>query len=97
MTQFHGTIKAGAPLTEEQNKARRKDIPAFPVNKYEGSWVDGMGLRDYFAAKAMQALLENNWEGLLVCNQEETNKVVFAICDASYAVSDAMMKARETK
>jgi hypothetical protein len=64
-------------------------IPAFPVNKYEGSWVDGMDLRDYFAAKAMQAFI--------TCPQgkfphQTTHEIAV---EDSYTVADAMMKARE--
>jgi hypothetical protein len=43
---------------------------------------DGMTLRDYFAAKAMQALIDN--DGLFS-----------EIPTQAYAIADAMMKARE--
>lgn len=43
----------------------------------------GMTLRDYFAAKAMQAMT----------NRFEANEGLLAIC--SYKVADAMLKARE--
>jgi hypothetical protein len=58
---------------------------------------DGMDLRDYFAAKAMPALVINR----------EIHKVIYQIASQesktpeeclaimSYAVADAMMKARE--
>ena len=47
----------------------------------------GMELRDYFAAKAMQALLTN------------PNKNHFApeLSQASYEMADAMIRARETE
>jgi hypothetical protein len=44
--------------------------------------ADGMTLRDYFAAKAMQGLVANN------------NTNPFEICKAAYIVADAMMEAR---
>jgi hypothetical protein len=45
----------------------------------------GMTLRDYFAAKAMQAILSNpEYEG------EDSG-----LADQSYNVADAMLKARE--
>jgi hypothetical protein len=48
---------------------------------------DGMTLRDYFAAKAMQALLSNtDWR--LDMDIEDTAK-------AAYMTADAMLKARE--
>jgi len=64
--------------------------PAFPVlivnrpkklHKY-----NGMTLRDYFAAKAMQGLVENaNWRGM----PED------ALAKEAYKMADAMLKARE--
>jgi hypothetical protein len=71
-----------------------KDTPAFPTKNYQGiqpiatGYSEGMTLRDYFAAKAMQAAitgcatrgevgLYSNWAGL------------------AYDMADAMMKARE--
>ena len=63
------------------------DIPAFPV---PFKWTpdlkqyNGMTLRDYFAAKAMQGLLASD---------------VYAprdkFAENAYAMADAMMKARE--
>ena len=61
-------------------------MQAFPVNVYEGKWNDGMELRDYFAAKAMQGLVTTvkgeEWHA------EETAEI-------AYFVADAMMKARK--
>jgi hypothetical protein len=45
---------------------------------------DGMTLRDYFAAQAMQAFL-----------QEYVHDNSDAIADKAYKMADAMMKARE--
>jgi len=37
------------------------DTPAFPTVQYaHGGEADGMSMRDYFAAKAMQALIETS-------------------------------------
>ena len=57
--------------------------PAFPTGG-----ISGMTLRDYFAAKAMQAYLtfpELAWD-------DDTFK---SSARASYAMADAMLKARE--
>ena len=54
------------------------DTPAFPIPNMN----TGMTLRDYFAAKAMQALIDN--DGLF-----------FEIPTQAYAIADAMLKARE--
>ena len=68
-------------------------MKAFPRNiefhngTVRGDWIDdGMDLRDYFAAKAMQGLLttvkDEEWRA------DETAEI-------AYLVADAMMKARE--
>ena len=54
--------------------------PAFPTPLHSGN---GMTLRDYFAAKAMQGLVANS----------NTNPM--DIAKAAYVVADFMMKARE--
>ena len=64
--------------------------PAFPRPYSEDAFLeetdylaqDGMTLRDYFAAKAMQALIDN--DGLFS-----------EIPTQAYALADAMLKARE--
>ena len=55
-------------------------MSAFPINAM--TTKEGMTLRDYFAAKAMQALIDN--DGLFS-----------VIPIQAYAIADAMMKARE--
>jgi hypothetical protein len=65
-----------------------KDTPAFPqqvqVAADGTTWFEGMTLRDYFAAKAMQAWLTG------VGSPLEDKCVEFA-----YRMADAMLKARE--
>jgi hypothetical protein len=56
--------------------------PAFPV-AYGGGRIEGMTLRDYFAAKAMQGLLASEVEASM---KEFAKK--------AYAMSDAMLEAR---
>ena len=62
--------------------------PAFPLHNHGaqtlGLHVTGMSLRDYFAAKAMQALIDN--DGLFS-----------EIPTQAYAIADAMLKARDGK
>jgi hypothetical protein len=62
-----------------------KNEPAFPNEGFNGwgSPFQGMTLRDYFAAKAMQALIDN--DGLFS-----------EIPTQAYELADAMLKARET-
>lgn len=64
--------------------------PAFPINANESAdscIYTGMTLRDYFAAKAMQALL-----GGLESGKEHQ---VALIPSTAYDLADAMLKARE--
>jgi hypothetical protein len=60
--------------------------PAFPTPRYERGdmYSLGMTLRDYFAAKAMQAVIARG---------DDTNRPGMA--EWSYAMADAMLKARE--
>ena len=63
--------------------------PAFPIVIDIGQgveWHRGMSLRDYFAAKAMQAFI---WRAVVEMDMED------AAIDA-YEMADAMLKARET-
>lgn len=66
-------------------------MKAFPNNNSFPLNGDGMDLRDYFAAKAMQGLIASP-KGLLTANKLVSN-VDYA--EAAYSVADAMMKARE--
>ena len=63
--------------------------PAFPLHNHGvqtlGMHIAGMTLRDYFAAKAMQAILSNPEYG-----DDDTS-----LAGAAYYVADAMLKARE--
>ena len=59
-----------------------KNPQAFPISGSQYSHTYGMTLRDYFAAKAMQALIDN--DGLFS-----------EIPAQAYALADAMLKARE--
>ena len=61
--------------------------PAFPVGEEALMRnLQGMTLRDYFAAKAMQALLAQNLGSAI---RDEL------LAGFSYAMADAMLKARE--
>jgi hypothetical protein len=69
--------------------------PAFPTDLYDTehqAWVqkEGMTLRDYFAAKAMQGMLSNPklQAQILTAGQSW-------IEESAWAVADAMLKARE--
>jgi hypothetical protein len=59
---------------------------AFPQPNHPPTWTggEGMTLRDYFAAKAMQGLLSS-----------DVNAKLEDFAKQSYKVADAMLKARE--
>ena len=60
-------------------------MKAYPVSDSERVWEEGMDLRDYFAAKAMQYWLSNPID----------NRQIEKLCEGAYQIADAMMKARE--
>lgn len=68
------------------------DKLAFPVEDTQQFSDSGMTLRDYFAAKAMQAIISN--PQMVDCFHESTPEW---ISRNSYLQADAMMKARQTK
>ena len=56
--------------------------------------VEGMSIRDYFAAKAMQKFIMDE----AILNTSDTSKAwLKSIADASYEMADAMIKAKESK
>lgn len=63
-------------------------IYAFPSghNPHTGRQESGMLLRDYFAAKAMQAIL---------VSIEDKDDMSQAVSETAYKWADAMMKARD--
>ncbi|MHA4979012.1 hypothetical protein ACX0K2_21215 [Pseudomonas extremorientalis] len=78
--------------------------PAFPVADYDHMVFEpktvaetkrdlsGMGLRDYFAAKALAAMISNTTRSVDLGVSYPQNNANFAL--ASYAVADAMLAAR---
>ena len=75
-----------------------KDILAFPVqDAYSMSTEQGMTLRDYFAARAMNGLLETaiDWFPTGKDADESSLELFKDLARDSYAIADAMMKARD--
>jgi len=72
--------------------------PAFSINDEARVTAvggeGGMDLRDYFAAKAMQAILPT-YDIQDVFENENTQMPIIVATDA-YALADAMIKARES-
>jgi hypothetical protein len=75
------------------NAPEQKDVPAFP--RAGGSWrtgeQDGMTLRDYFAAKAMQAILSPSGNQILLGHRDNEQQMAFK----AYRVADAMIAMRD--
>lgn len=66
--------------------------PAFPwVSDKAGTVAQGMTLRDYFAAKAMQADMSTYTEDLIYENLDW----FMGRAEKWYEIADAMLKARE--
>jgi hypothetical protein len=74
-----------------------KHAPAFPSETMLG-WESGMTLRDYFAAKAMQAMITNDVIHSFTMTEAHKAGIPeeFALAQMSFMVADAMLKARET-
>lgn len=59
--------------------------PAFPVS-YQGGRIEGMTLRDYFAAKAMHSLMHE---------VDDIAKTKLWIAITAYSMADAMLEERK--
>lgn len=69
-----------------------KDSPAFPTPTHNLQ-NDGMTLRDYFAAKAMQAHVQRKDVFQAIAQNRLTVK---KICAGCYEWADEMLKARQS-
>ena len=68
--------------------------PAFPTTNYSAVYSEGMTLRDYFAAKAMQSVFTGAVMDGLTMNQDiNCDKAA----ETAYTMADAMLKEREQK
>jgi hypothetical protein len=66
------------------------DESAFPLATEGGHFSEGMTLRDYFAAKAMQSfLVDVGWN--------TDPELLDDIASGAYRQADAMLKARDAK
>ena len=76
------------------------NIPAFPVEMIytqENEKFNGMTLRDYFAAKAMQMEMQSTKEyyNKGQCDVSEWRELFVNIAEHAYDMADEMMIARE--
>jgi hypothetical protein len=71
----------------------KKNDQAFPVG-YNGH--EGMTMRDYFAAKAMQSLiLDKHFQNSTETQPEMLFELYINLADESYDLADAMLEARK--
>lgn len=70
--------------------------PAFPVPGLQHDEdFNGMTLRDYFAAKAMNGYLANAWQAKeLDDTGDSSGEQMRIVAEISYAMADAMLAAR---
>jgi hypothetical protein len=70
----------------------REDLmhQAFPD---EGNF--GISIRDYFAAKAMQAVFAKNWDMFMNETYETPEEVLNGTASDAYEIADAMLKERQ--
>ena len=71
----------------------KNDKTAFPIVADSLTYIcdPGMTLRDYFAAKAMQAIIQSDkYMGVIGVNGGQ-----FSHAQRAYEMADAMLKARE--
>ena len=67
-----------------------------PMNIKEGTYYpDGMTLRDYFAAKALQSFMLWSLDQRPFKDYDTAAKAAAAYAKSSYSIADAMLKARE--
>ena len=71
--------------------------PAFPCHPgVENSIYDGMTLRDYFAAKAMQTIISyRRTQFGTVSDEMDWDEYFPIIAQEAYALADAMLEARK--
>ena len=81
----------------EENK-KPENPQAFPQTwERDGStdnWENGMTLRDYFAAKAMQGIYSNS-EWMKEYKGDKYLMQIGVASEVSYSIADAMLKQRE--
>jgi hypothetical protein len=73
------TTETGGPAFPSKKRIQRA---GYATQEFEP--VDGMTLRDYFAAKAMQGILA-----------DPSTPEIMDIAGAAYEMADAMLKARQ--
>ncbi|WP_404347216.1 hypothetical protein [Enterobacter hormaechei] len=70
--------------------------PAFPVAGSEHNYpIEGMTLRDYFAAKAMQSIVSSPKEMESLIDTLGAKTAYAKVSETAYVIADEMLRARE--
>jgi hypothetical protein len=69
--------------------------PAFPNHKDTSGWREGITIRDYFAAKAMQGYISNPTVTQTLADNLTDEHPLMYITEMAYEAADAMLKQRE--
>jgi hypothetical protein len=69
----------------------------FPPESRVGFGLDGMSLRDYYAGKAMEALLLAAFINTDDAGQEDERRAADLMVDMSWEVADMMIKRRRKR
>lgn len=85
--------------TENKKTENPNAFPCLDHNEHSGQikiHSEGMTLRDYFAAKAMQSLLSNQGNIEYIPDADKArNKLLTSLSKDAFDVADAMLKERE--
>lgn len=85
---FEITEYVGVSRTETLTGGRMIE-PAFPQSKESARVFEGLSIRDYFAAQALNGIISFNYDNGIDC----ANYVEFA--EYSYKYADSMLEARK--
>ena len=70
--------------------------PAFPVAGSEHNYpIEGMTLRDYFAAKAMQSIVSSPKEMESLIDTLGAKTAYAKVSETAYVIANEMLRARE--
>jgi hypothetical protein len=71
--------------------------PAFPSTKDTPEWREGIGIRDYYASKAMQGYISDREMYMAMMMDLRTSGLTpdEHIANESYNLADAMLKRRQ--
>lgn len=87
-------LRPGVQGLDEEDMDKNNGGPAFPISipGHGDNGACGMSLRDYFAAKAVNAY----FQAFAPANGSSRLETCELVAEWSYAMADAMLRARES-